>query len=75
MFGDFGAARIGKAEDFGDFVEAFADGVVTGCADNFKGIMGGHREDLGVAAGNDEGEDGEFYIIFGIKPVGIDVGF
>lgn len=71
---DFGAAGIGETEDFGDFVETFADGVVFRGADDFEGVVGRHGENLGVAAGNDEGEDGEFYIIFGIKPVGVNVG-
>jgi len=52
--GDGGAARVGEAEDFGDFVETFTDGVVQGCADDFEVVVAGHADDLGVAAGNYE---------------------
>lgn len=48
------AARVGKAEDLGDFVEAFTDGVVAGGADDVELVMGRHVDDLGVAAGDDE---------------------
>lgn len=47
-FGDGGTTRVGKAEDFGDFVEAFADGIVAGSADDFELIVGGHVDNLGV---------------------------
>ncbi len=57
--GDSGTARVGKAEDLGDFVETFADGVVAGGADDFEMVVGGHVEDLGVAAGDNEGEERE----------------
>ena len=33
------ATRVGKAEDFGDFVKTFADGVVMSGANNFEIIM------------------------------------
>lgn len=52
--GDGRAARVGKAEDLGDFVEAFTDGVVAGGADDVELVMGRHVDDLGVAAGDDE---------------------
>ena len=38
-FTDGGAAGVGKTEDFGDFVEAFADGVVVGGADNLEVVV------------------------------------
>ena len=47
------AARVGKTENFGDFVETFADGVVSGGADDFKLIVSFHVDDLGVAARDD----------------------
>ncbi len=51
--GDGGTSRVGKTEDFGDFVEDFADGVVVGSADNFERIVVGHVNELGVTAGYD----------------------
>ena len=57
--GDGGAAGVGEAEDFGDFVEAFADGVVAGGADDFEIVMFFHIDDLGVATRDDEGEEGK----------------
>ena len=47
------AARVGKTENFGDFVETFADGVVSGGADDFELIVGLHIDDLGMAARDD----------------------
>ena len=73
---NIGAAGVGEAEDFGDFVETFTDGVVTSGADNFEMVVFGHVDDLGVAAGDDEGkqrEGGEMIPIG--EPVGVDVGF
>ncbi len=55
-FGDGGAARIGKTKDFGDFVEAFADGVVASGTNNLEMIMLRHVDNLGVAAGDDKGK-------------------
>ncbi len=57
---DRGAARIGETEDFGDFIESFADGVVESGTDDFERVRGGHIEELGVAAGDDKGKNGEF---------------
>ena len=37
--GDGGATGVGKTEDFGNFVETFADGVVVGGADNLKIVV------------------------------------
>ncbi len=52
--GDGGAAGVGETEDFGDFVETFADGVVESSADDLEVVMFSHADDLGVAAGNYE---------------------
>ena len=71
--GNSWAAWIGKAKNFGDFIEAFTDRIITGRGDNFKMIMGGHADDLGVAARNDEGKERKFRF-FG-EPVGINMGF
>ena len=71
--GNSWAARIGKTKNFGDFIEAFTDGIVTSRGDNFKMIVSGHADDLGVAARNDEGKEGKFRF-FG-EPVGINMGF
>ena len=51
-FGNRWAAGIGKTEDFGDFVEAFADGVVASGTNNLEMIMLRHVDNLGVAAGD-----------------------
>lgn len=53
VFGGFGNRRpawVGKTKDFGDFIEAFADGIVVSGADDFEVIMLGHSDDLGVTA-------------------------
>ena len=55
-FRDRGATRVGETKDFGDFVKTFADGVVSGGADDFELVVGGHTNNLGVAAGDDKGE-------------------
>lgn len=72
--GDGGAARVGKAEDFGDFVETFTDSVVAGGADNFEVIVRGGVEDLGVSAGNDKREEGEARSSF-VEPSGVEMAF
>ena len=51
-----GAAWIGETEDFGDFVEDFADGVVTSAADNMEIVVVSHVDNLGVTTGDDESE-------------------
>ena len=68
------ATRVGKTEDFGDLIEAFADGVVSGGADNFEVIMALHVDDLSVATADDGGEKWEFWLV-AAEPVGIDVRF
>ena len=67
------SAWIGKAEYFGDFIEAFTDGIVTSGSDNFKMIVSGHANDLSMAAGNDKSKEGKFRF-FG-EPVGVNMGF
>jgi hypothetical protein len=55
------AARIAEAEELGDFVVGFAGGIVEGAADQgvVPGVLGGVGEiEVGVAAGDDEGECG-----------------
>ena len=63
--GDGGAAGVGETEDFGDFVEAFADGVVQGGADDVEVVVLLHFDDLGVAAGNYKGQKRELGSLFG----------
>ena len=58
---DPGAAGIAEAEELGDLVVGFAGGVVDGAADEGvgPGAVGGAGEiEMGVAAGDDEGEGG-----------------
>lgn len=71
---DGGTAGIGKSKHFRNFVEDFADGVVTGFADDLVVSVGIKKHDLGVAAGGDEGEGGEVDG-FAVEPVGVDVTF
>ena len=58
-FSDGGAARVGETEDFGDFVKTFANGIVSSGADDFKLVMSGHVDDLGVATRDDKGKEGK----------------
>ena len=58
---DGGAAGVGEAEDFGDFVEAFADGVVASGADDLEVAVAGHFDDLGVATGDYKSKEREFW--------------
>ena len=56
---DDGATRISQAEQFGDFVEGFAGGIVAGVADVFVGpevVLFGSEIEMSVAAGDDQGE-------------------
>ena len=58
---DPGAAGVAEAEKLGDFVVGFAGGVVNGAADEgvVPGAVGGSGEiEVGVAAGDDEGQGG-----------------
>ena len=48
------SAWIGKTKNFGDFIEAFTDGIVTSGGNNFKMIVMFHTDNLGVSAGNNE---------------------
>lgn len=50
--GDRRTAWIGKTKNLGDFVKAFADGIVAGGADDFELVVGWHIDNLGVAAGD-----------------------
>ena len=67
------AARIGKTKNFGDFIEAFTDGIVTGRGDDFEMIMMFHADDLSMTTGNDEGKERKFGF-FG-EPIGINMRF
>lgn len=51
--GDIGATGVGKTENFGDFVETFADGIVAGGADDLEGVVGRHMNNLGMATRDD----------------------
>ena len=68
------AARVGKAKDFGDLIEAFTNGIIAGSADNFEMIMAFHVDDLGVATGNHSGKKRKFWRV-AAEPVSVDVGF
>ena len=75
-FGETGnswTAWIGKTKNFGDFIEAFTDGIVTGRGDDFEMIMMFHADDLSMAAGNDKSKEGELRFLG--EPVGINMRF
>ena len=69
---DPGTAGIAEAEELGDFVVGFAGGVVDGAADESVGpcaVRGLREIEMGVAAGDDEGEGwviGEVCVIPGL---------
>ena len=71
-FGDGGAARVGEAKYFCDFVETFADCVVARSANNFKVVVAVHVDKLRVASGYDGGYKGEFWLM-ATEPVGVNV--
>ena len=54
-FGDGGTAGVGKTEDFRHLIKAFADGVVASGADDVKVVVLVHFDNLGMAAGDNEG--------------------
>ncbi len=53
------SARIGQAEHLGGLVEGFADGVVDGAAELLVIADAAHRDQLGVAAGDQQQQIGE----------------
>ena len=75
-FSNGGTTWVGKTEDFGDLVKAFADSVVFAAADNLKMIMLRHADDLGVTARDDKGEKRERRGGAGVKlkPVSVNMG-
>ena len=69
-----GATWVGETENFGDFIENFADGIVASAADDMKVVVVLHIYNLRMAAGNDEGEERKFRFV-ATQPVGVDVRF
>ena len=69
-----GATWVGKSENFGDFIENFADGVIASATDDMKVVVVLHIYNLRMAAGNDEGEERKFRFV-ATQPVGVDVRF
>lgn len=69
-----GATWVGKSENFGDFIENFADGVIASAADDMKVVVVLHIYNLRMTAGNDEGEERKFRFV-ATQPVSVDVGF
>ena len=57
QLGEFGAAWVGQAEQFGGFVEGFAGGVVHAFAQQGVVADAAHRHKLGVSAGNQQGNE------------------
>ncbi len=73
-FGDGWATRVGQAKDFGNLIEAFANGIVAGGADNFEMIVLFHVNYLSVPARYNGRKKRELGFRT-TEPVGIDVGF
>ena len=69
-----GATWVGETENFGDFIENFADGVIASATDDMKVVVALHIYNLRMAAGNDEGEERKFRFV-ATQPVGVDVRF
>jgi hypothetical protein len=72
------AAGVAEAEEFGDFVEGFAGGVVTGAAEEGVAAFAVGFEEVGVASADDEGERGEFdgrASLASFEYYGVDVAF
>ena len=61
----FGAAGVRQSHQFGGFVEGFADGVVQRLPQQAVFARGVHRHQLGVAAGNEQGDKRHFGLRFG----------
>lgn len=72
--GNVWTARVGEAENFGDLVETFADGVVAGGSDDFKMIVTFHVDNLSVATGDNGGDKWKFWLI-AAEPVSVDMRF
>ena len=65
QFGQFRAARVRQAEQFGGFIEGFAGGVVHAFAEQFVVADAAHGHELGVAAGYEQGNEGKGGFFFG----------
>ena len=46
--GDRGATRVGETENFRDLIKTFADGIVSGGADDFELVVSEHTDNLGM---------------------------
>ena len=68
------ATGVGQAEDFGNLIEAFANGVIASSADNFEMIMTFHVNNLSMTARDDGGKEWKFWLV-ATEPVGVDVRF
>lgn len=73
-FGNSGTTWVGESENFGDFIENFADSIVASAADDMKIVVALHIYNLRMAAGNDKGEERKFRFV-ATQPVGVDVRF
>ena len=67
-------AGVGEAKNLGDFVETFADSIISSSANNFEVVVTLHIDDLSMAAGYNGGEEWKFWLM-AAKPIGINVGF
>ena len=74
QFVDLRTARIGIAHDAGDLVESFAGGIVAGLAHESERIIAIDLDQLGMAAGYDEGQERRFQIGMA-EEVGKDMAF
>ena len=72
--GNSRATWVGESENFGDFIENFADSIVASATDDMKVVVALHIYNLRMTAGNDEGEERKFRFV-ATQPVGVDVRF
>lgn len=56
-----GFEERGREDDAGGLVEEIADGDVAGCGEDAVVREGGGEDELGVAAGDEEGEEGKVW--------------
>lgn len=73
--GDSWAARVGEAEELGNFIEGFAGGIILRLAEHLILEVILHQHQLRMSAGNDECEQGKSQFRIFTKQVGIDMAF
>jgi len=73
-FTDRRAARVGETDDFGNFIEGFAHGVVLGLAEKFIVTVVLEERELAMAPADNQGEHWELRLWFA-QEIGVHVTF